>query len=52
MEDARVALRDKTAALRQRMLNHQVVNDTAVVVLSARELDELLSFIESYLEQD
>lgn len=45
-------LKEKVHDLRQRMINHQVVNDTAVVVLSAKELEELLSFVDSYLEED
>ena len=32
--------------LRQRMIHHAVVNDTAVVVVTAAELDELLNIAE------
>jgi hypothetical protein len=38
--------REKLQELRQRMLNHKVVNDTAMVELTAKELDELLNLAE------
>jgi hypothetical protein len=33
--------------LYKRMVNHKVINDTAVVELTARELQELLDFLDS-----
>lgn len=35
--------------LRRRMVRHGVVNDTAVVVVSAKELEELLSYAEPHV---
>ena len=36
----------KLKELRDRMIHHSVVNETAVVVLTARELEELLDTVE------
>jgi hypothetical protein len=42
--------RDKIKELRQRMLEHKVVDDKAVVEITARELQELLDMAEEYLD--
>jgi hypothetical protein len=39
--------REKLTELRERMKNHKVVNDTAVVELTAKELQELLDWIDA-----
>jgi hypothetical protein len=36
---------EKLSALRERMIKHTLVNDTAVVVLTASELSELLDVV-------
>jgi hypothetical protein len=41
--------KDKLQELRSRMFNHQVVNDRAVVVLTAAELSDLLNLAEQAL---
>jgi hypothetical protein len=43
--------RAKLVELRQRMMNHDVEDDTAIVKLTAKELDELLDYVQK-LEVD
>jgi len=42
--------REKLEELRQRMIHHAVVNDIAVCVLTARELQELIEAAEALLD--
>lgn len=37
----------KLTELRQRMINHEVENDTAIVKLTAQELEQLLEEVET-----
>ena len=41
--------REKIEELRQKMIHHDVVNDQAVVTITARELYDLIGAAESYL---
>lgn len=38
--------KEKFEELRQRMVNHKIINDTAIVELTAKELEDLLNMIE------
>lgn len=40
--------KEKLQELRQRMIHHKVVNDVAVVELTAQELGELLDFADEF----
>jgi hypothetical protein len=40
----------KLEELRKRMVNHTVINDTAVVLLTAKELEDLLYLAECGLD--
>ncbi len=41
---------DKIKELRKRMIEHKVVNNAAVVQLSAHELNELLDIAEDHIQ--
>jgi hypothetical protein len=44
--------RKKFEELQQRMTRHAVVNDTAVVVLTAKELYDLLELARPHIEEE